>query len=732
MLIGELVGIQLVGVLAAIGVGTALHRNGALWMPECLATTLIGALVGVSVRFASPKLSQELFFSSELFSLVLLPVIVFEAGFGLQVSAYARNTGGILMFSIFGTLISTAAIAALLYGVGYAGLSLNLSLPESLAFASLLSATDPVATLSLFSALKVHPDLDALTSGESIGNDAMAIILFRTFSGFVGKGINHDGIIKAAITFATVLGGSVAIGLGAGLLATMLFRASYAPPSWLTLPACCRCGVKRRQVPSTAFAATSENKQIMAARVAQLSSPAFTLSPAAGTRNSAGFPTVVEAEEWGRSPAPKVQAPVPGTPSGSTVVGNPFREASAAAGGDSQVASSDSASREGSAETPATPSRHLRVKLASGSGASHAMGVETATAHDRVPRSGMESTATSVEAFPLNQHDSPGSPSPLATPGGAITTMSPHEEEHARLVGSHAEVLSSYGAPMGQAAVMLMVAYGSYICAEIGQLSGIVAILIAGVAMQRYTTLLMQPEGVRVAKALLRKLSSLADCVVFFSIGLDVAIYADVNVRADFVAWAVLACVLSRALNVFPIAAIVNAVSWCARSRRVYRQRPDDELKAAEAGASSAARGPAAGAPGLAIPFNFQMLLWHAGLRGAIAYASAISFPGPQAAAVQSCTSAVVLVTSVVMGLSVLPMLNLLNVPYDHGDGRTGYEHLETPPAAPLGCAAVAELGVQRLLAGNEAFVARYGVSDEKAVARQVRAAAVASGGTGR
>lgn len=46
---------------------------------------------------------------------------------------------------------------------------------------ALIAATDPVATLSVFAKLKVHPVLNSFTFGESILNDAVAIVIFRSF-----------------------------------------------------------------------------------------------------------------------------------------------------------------------------------------------------------------------------------------------------------------------------------------------------------------------------------------------------------------------------------------------------------------------------------------------------------------------------------------------------------------------------------------------------------------------
>ena len=53
------------------------------------------------------------------------------------------------------------------------------SIIPSLLFGSLISATDPVTVLAIFHDLHVDHDLYSLVFGESVMNDAVAIVLFR-------------------------------------------------------------------------------------------------------------------------------------------------------------------------------------------------------------------------------------------------------------------------------------------------------------------------------------------------------------------------------------------------------------------------------------------------------------------------------------------------------------------------------------------------------------------------
>ncbi len=93
--------------------------------------------------------------------------------------------GTILIFALAGTVTATIITGLLLFQAGRDHFVTSLSFEESMSFASLISATDPVATLSVFSALNVEPGLYSIVYGESVLNDAVAIVLFRTFTAFI-------------------------------------------------------------------------------------------------------------------------------------------------------------------------------------------------------------------------------------------------------------------------------------------------------------------------------------------------------------------------------------------------------------------------------------------------------------------------------------------------------------------------------------------------------------------
>lgn len=153
------------------------------YLPESLAVVFLGALVGLLLQLVSSSSfnwQKEEAFSPTAFFLVLLPPIIFESGYNLHKGNFFQNIGSILVFAIIGTAISAFVIGSGIYLLGLAQVAYRLTFVESFAFGSLISAVDPVATLAIFHALDVDPVLNMLVFGESILNDAVAIVLTET------------------------------------------------------------------------------------------------------------------------------------------------------------------------------------------------------------------------------------------------------------------------------------------------------------------------------------------------------------------------------------------------------------------------------------------------------------------------------------------------------------------------------------------------------------------------
>ena len=129
-----------------------------------------------------------------------------------------------MALAVVGTTISTAVVGCGLYGLGLLNVSKEMTLLETICFGSLISATDPVSTLAVFSELKVDPTLFYLVFGESVLNDAIGITLFRTTAKFVGSDFDGEDALVAIVDFIVMWIGSLVIGYVLGLASAWIFK----------------------------------------------------------------------------------------------------------------------------------------------------------------------------------------------------------------------------------------------------------------------------------------------------------------------------------------------------------------------------------------------------------------------------------------------------------------------------------------------------------------------------
>jgi NhaP-type Na+/H+ or K+/H+ antiporter len=101
-----------------------------------------------------------------------VPPLIFESALNLDNRVLLKTLTPALILAGPGLLVS-----ALIVGGSLAWLT-PLSLGGALVFGALISATDPVAVIALFKDFGVPKRLTMLVEGESMLNDATAIVLF--------------------------------------------------------------------------------------------------------------------------------------------------------------------------------------------------------------------------------------------------------------------------------------------------------------------------------------------------------------------------------------------------------------------------------------------------------------------------------------------------------------------------------------------------------------------------
>lgn len=108
---------------------------------------------------------------------------------------------------------------------------LNISFVEAISVGATLSATDPVTILAIFNTYKVDPKLYTVIFGESILNDAIAIVLFETAQKYrageeAGK-LTILSLFESIGVFLLVFFGSLLIGILIGLATSLLLKFTH-------------------------------------------------------------------------------------------------------------------------------------------------------------------------------------------------------------------------------------------------------------------------------------------------------------------------------------------------------------------------------------------------------------------------------------------------------------------------------------------------------------------------
>ncbi|CAB9529691.1 Sodium/hydrogen exchanger [Seminavis robusta] len=210
-----------------------VKQHRIYYLPESAGALMLGMVIGGVARLSTDNL--KLFeFSPEVFFFFLLPPIIFEAGYSLKRKDFFQNIGAITLYAMVGTMISTFIVGFAIFYFAKAGLfgkhSIDTENPmEALLFGALISAVDPVATLSIMGSAELNCDplLYSLVFGESVLNDAIAISLFRVFLKYYdpdGPDFSESEIPSALLNFCSVSVLSIAVGVTLGLTASYMYK----------------------------------------------------------------------------------------------------------------------------------------------------------------------------------------------------------------------------------------------------------------------------------------------------------------------------------------------------------------------------------------------------------------------------------------------------------------------------------------------------------------------------
>jgi monovalent cation/hydrogen antiporter len=212
--------IQTILLLLAVLVVVAVVAKRLNAAPSIL---LVIAGIALAVIPGLPRIAL----APELVLLGFLPPLIYSAGVAMSWREFRFNLRPITLLA-FGCVIFTA------WAVAAAG-HLVLGMPWAVGFVlgAIVAPTDVVAPLAIIRSLGLPRRLILVLEGEGVANDATALILYRFAVAAVSSGV--FSLSEAAGTFALIVVGEIAYGIGVGWYSLRLRRWTNDPRVEITL-----------------------------------------------------------------------------------------------------------------------------------------------------------------------------------------------------------------------------------------------------------------------------------------------------------------------------------------------------------------------------------------------------------------------------------------------------------------------------------------------------------------
>ncbi|KAI6183117.1 Sodium/hydrogen exchanger [Aphelenchoides bicaudatus] len=212
----------IIASFAKIGFHANKRINSAL--PDSALLIAVGLVLGFGLKLIG-VLHHVFYLPSEVFFLFLLPPIIFDAGYFMPIQNLFDNFWSIMIFSVIGTIWNTLTIGIILAVFGYYDFyTVHVKPEEAFLFASLISAVDPVAVITVFEEIHVNEFLFIIVFGEALFNDGIAAVLFQIFKRVTLIGapnLSALHIFKFSWSFFAVALGGALIGVLFAIIAAL-------------------------------------------------------------------------------------------------------------------------------------------------------------------------------------------------------------------------------------------------------------------------------------------------------------------------------------------------------------------------------------------------------------------------------------------------------------------------------------------------------------------------------
>lgn len=160
----------------------------------------------------------------ELLFFVFLPILIFESAYNIKVDNILDNIRAISLLAVVGLLISTCFIGVSCFYL-FRLIGLEIPIIVTLLFGAIISATDPVAVLSIFKEYGAPHRLTLIFEGESLFNDGTAFAIFLVFLEILMHGYaGYSTVLGALLNLIVMVFGGIAFGLAMGFLFSKLIE----------------------------------------------------------------------------------------------------------------------------------------------------------------------------------------------------------------------------------------------------------------------------------------------------------------------------------------------------------------------------------------------------------------------------------------------------------------------------------------------------------------------------
>ncbi|UTN02369.1 Na+/H+ antiporter [Flavobacterium bizetiae] len=197
--------------ILAIVIGLSAFADKAK-LPYHILLVIVGIAIGFIPTMSEIEINPEIIF------LIFLPPLLYDASFNISPKDFKTNINTIGTLAVSLVFLTAAGIAVVAYYI-----IPGMTWPLAFVLGAILSATDAVAAISVTKGLKLSHKTLTILEGESLINDASALVAYR----FAVAAVMGSSFIiwKATLEFILLLGGGFLVGFTlAKILAFILNR----------------------------------------------------------------------------------------------------------------------------------------------------------------------------------------------------------------------------------------------------------------------------------------------------------------------------------------------------------------------------------------------------------------------------------------------------------------------------------------------------------------------------